>query len=144
MAKQFKVGYKTRLKLQRAIQQQIQQKGLLDTYALKDSVRVSSATGDLNQLYVTINAIYYYMFLDKGADLWNGGVIDPFDITQDALSSQLGKDFQKECVDAYVNWMLANYPILDVGKISVSKLKVNIKYNLYGDESGKWNGFFDY
>ena len=144
MAKQFKIGYKTRLKLQRAIQQQIQQKGLLDTYALKESVRVSSATGDLNQLYVTINAIYYYMFLDKGADLWNGGKIDPFDITQDALSSSMGQEFQKECVDAYVNWMLANYPILDVGRISVDKLKVNIKYNLYGDESGKWNGYFDY
>ena len=144
MAKQFKVGYKTRAKLQRAIQQQIQAKGLVDTYALKDSVRVSSTTGDLNQLYVNINAVYYYMFLDKGADLWNGGIIDPYDITQDALASPLGQQFQKECVDAYVEWMLANYPILDVGRIAVDKLKVNIKYNLYGDESGKWNGFFDF
>jgi hypothetical protein len=144
MAKTFKVNYKTRLKLQKAIQQQIQAKGLLDTYALKDSVRVSSTTGDLNQLYVTINAVYYYMFLDKGADLWNGGVIDPFDITSDALASPLGQEFQKDCVDAYVAWMIDNYPILDVGKIAVDKLKVNIKYNLFGDESGKWNGTFDY
>jgi hypothetical protein len=144
MAKTFKVNYKTRLKLQKAIQQQIQMKGLLDTYALKDSVRVSSTTGDLNQLYVTINAVYYYMFLDKGADLWNGGVIDPFDITSDALASPLGQEFQKDCVDAYVAWMIDNYPILDVGKIAVDKLKVNIKYNLFGDESGKWNGEFSY
>lgn len=144
MAKEFKIKYPTRVKLQRAIQQQIQAKGLVDTYALKDSVRVSSATGDLNQLYVTINAIYYYMFLDKGADLWNGGVIAPQDITKDALASPLGQQFQKECVDAYVDWMLKNYPILDVGKISVSKLKVNIKYNLFGDPDGKWNGEFSY
>jgi hypothetical protein len=144
MAKEFKVKYATRVKLQRAIQQQIQQKGLVDTYALKDSVRVSSTTGDLNQLYVTVNAIYYYMFLDKGADLWNGGVIEPFDITRDALASPLGLQFQQECVDAYVNWMVANYPLLDVGRISVSKLKVNIKYNLYGDPDGRWNGTFDF
>ena len=144
MAKNFKIDYKTRRKLQRAIEQQIQAKGLVDTYALKNSVRISSATGDLNQLYVTINAIYYYMFLDKGADLWNGGVIDAFDITSDALASPLGVEFQKDCVDAYVNWMLNNYPILDVGRIAVDKLKVNIKYNLYGDESGKWNGEFSY
>ena len=144
MAKEFKIKYPTRVKLQRAIQQQIQAKGLVDTYSLKDSVRVSSATGDLNQLYVTINAIYYYMFLDKGADLWNGGVIAPQDITKDALASPLGQQFQKECVDAYVDWMLKNYPILDVGKISVSKLKVNIKYNLFGDPDGKWNGEFSY
>lgn len=144
MAKQFKIKYPTRVKLQRAIQQQIQAKGLVDTFSLKDSVRVSSATGDLNQLYVTINALYYYMFLDKGADLWNGGVIAPQDITKDALASPLGQQFQKECVDAYVEWMLANYPILDVGKISVNKLKVNIKYNLFGDPEGKWNGEFSY
>lgn len=144
MAKQFKIKYPTRVKLQRAIQQQIQAKGLVDTYALKDSVRVSSATGDLNQLYVTINAIYYYMFLDKGADLWNGGVIAPQEITKDALASPLGQQFQNECVDAYIAWMIQNYPILDVGKISVSKLKVNIKYNLFGDPDGKWNGEFSY
>lgn len=144
MAKTFKVNYKTRLKLQRAIQQQIQAKGLVDTFAMKDSVRISSTTGDLNQLYVTINAIYYYMFIDKGADLWNGGVIEAYDVTGDALNSPLGQEFQKDCVDAYVSWMLANYPILDVGRIAVDKLKVNVKYNLYGDESGKWNGEFSY
>jgi hypothetical protein len=144
MAKQFKVKYATRVKLQKAIQQQIQAKGLVDTFALKDSVRISSTTGDLNQLYVTINAIYYYMFLDKGADLWNGGVIEPQDITKDALASPLGKQFQQECVDAYLAWMVANYPILDVGRISVSKLKVNIKYNLFGDPNGTWNGEFSY
>ena len=144
MAKQFKIKYATRVKLQRAIQQIIQREGLEETYALKKSVRVSSATGDLNQLYVTINAIYYYMFLDNGADLWNGGTIAPFKITLQALDSPLGQQFQKECVDAYVEWMMANYPILDVGKIMVDNLQVEIKYNLFGADGGKWNGEFDY
>lgn len=144
MAKQFKVKYATRVKLQKAIQQVIQQEGLVDYGNLRDSVRVSSTTGDLNQLYVTINAIYYYMFLDGGADLWNGGTIAPFKITERALASPLGQQFQNECVDAYIAWMVQNYPILDVGKISVSKLKVNIKYNLFGDPDGKWNGVFDF
>ena len=142
MAKQFKIGYKTRAKLQKAIQQTILNEGLVDSRDLYSSIRVSSATGDLNKLYVTINALYYYMFLDKGANLWNDGYIAPFEITRTALKSPLGQEFQKECVDAYVQWMLQNYPILDVGKIAVSKLNVEIKYNLFGDESGKWNGVF--
>ena len=75
---------------------------------------------------------------------WNGGTIAPFKITLQALDSPLGQQFQKECVDAYVEWMMANYPILDVGKIMVDNLKVNIKYNLYGDPSGAWNGEYDY
>lgn len=144
MAKTFKVGYKTRLKLQKAIQQVILNENLIQDRTLYKSVRISSTTGDLNQLYVTVNAIYYYMFLDGGADLWNGGTIAPFKITERALASPLGKEFQKECVDEYVKWMVKNYPILDVGRISVSKLKVNIKYNLYGDPEGTWNGMFDY
>jgi hypothetical protein len=144
MAKTFKIKYKTRVKLQKAIQQIIRQEGLLQEYTLLNSVRVSSATGDLNKLYLTINAIYYYMFLDGGADLWNGGVIAPFKITQRALESPLGKQFQEDAVQEYVAWMTDNYPILDVGRIAVDKLKVEIKYNLFGDDSGKWNGIFDY
>jgi hypothetical protein len=144
MAKTFKIKYKTRVKLQKAIQQIIRQEGLLQEYTLLNSVRVSSATGDLNKLYLTINAVYYYMFLDGGADLWNGGVIAPFKITQRALESPLGKQFQEDAVQEYVAWMTDNYPILDVGRIAVDKLKVEIKYNLFGDDSGKWNGIFDY
>jgi hypothetical protein len=144
MAKTFKIKYKTRVKLQKAIQQIIRQEELLQEYTLLNSVRVSSATGDLNKLYLTINAVYYYMFLDGGADLWNGGVIAPFKITQRALESPLGKQFQEDAVQEYVAWMTDNYPILDVGRIAVDKLKVEIKYNLFGDDSGKWNGIFDY
>ena len=140
MAKQFKIKYATRAKLQKAIQQVIRKEGLLDTYSMLDSVRISSATGDLNQLYVTVNALYYYMFLDEGAELWNGGYIKPYNITEQALNSSLGRQFQQECVDAYISWMIENYPILDVGRIAVNKLSINIKYNLFGDEGGSWNG----
>jgi hypothetical protein len=143
MAKTFKVNYKTRFKLQRAIEQFIVNEGLTDSFDLKRSIRVSSTTGDLNKLYITINALYYYMFLDQGANLDNGGSIAPFNITRNALNSPLGKEFQKDCVDAYVAWMMENYPILDVGKILVDNLKVEVKYNLYGDESGKWNGVYN-
>jgi hypothetical protein len=142
MAKEFKVGYKTRNKLQRAIQKVIRDEGLVQEYTLLNSVRISSTTGDLNQLYVTINAVYYYMFLDEGAELDNGGYIKPFDITEQALSSSLGRQFQQECVDAYIAWMLNEYPILEVGRIAVDKLSINIKYNLFGDDGGKWNGQF--
>jgi hypothetical protein len=140
MAEEFKVGYKTRNKLQRAIQRVIRDEGLVQEETLLNSVRISSTTGDLNQLYITINAVYYYMFLDEGAELWNGGFIKPYDITEQALSSSLGRQFQQECVDAYVAWMLDNYPILDVGRIAVDKLSINIKYNLFGDPDGAWNG----
>jgi hypothetical protein len=144
MAKTFKIKYKTRVKLQKAIQQIIRQEGLLQEYTLLNSVRVSSATGDLNKLYLTINAVYYYMFLDGGADLWNGGVIAPFKITERALDSSLGRQFQEDAIQEYVAWMTDNYPILDVGRIAVDKLKIEIKYNLFGDPKKVWDGEYDY
>ena len=143
MAKTFKIKYKTRVKLQKAIQQIIRQEGLIQEYTLLNSVRISSATGDLNKLYLTINAVYYYMFLDKGANLWNGGVIAPFNITRRALDSTLGKQFQDDAVQEYVNWMIANYPILDVGRIAVDKLKIEIQYNLFGDPKRVWDGIYN-
>ena len=142
MAKTFKIPYKTRFKLQRAIQADIKRKGLVEDGTMLNSVRVSSATGDLNKLYVTISAIYYYMFLDKGTRRTDQAGIAPQRITQDALKSPLGREFQQECVDLYMQWMIDNYPILDVGKILVDKLKVEVEYNLFGDETGEWNGVF--
>ena len=106
------------------------------------SVRIGSATGDLNTIYVTINTMYYYVFLDRGADLWNGGIIDPQFITYDAFNSSLGKEFQQEAVDDYIKWMVANYPILDVGKISVEKLKVKYRYNVFGENAYGYSGFY--
>jgi hypothetical protein len=142
MAKTFKIPYKTRNKLQRAIQQDIRRKGLVQEGTMLNSVRVSSATGDLNKLYITINAIYYYMFLDKGTRRSDQAGIAPQRITSDALKSPLGREFQQECVDLYMAWMIDNYPILDVGKILVDNLKVELEYQLYGDDTGEWNGTF--
>jgi hypothetical protein len=142
MAKEFKIKYATRAKLQKAIQQEIKAKGLIQDWAMHDSIRVSSATGDLNTLYVTINAMYYYVFQDRGANLWNGGVIDPQFITYDAFNSALGMQFKKEAVDAYVSWMLDNYPILQVGNIMVENIKVKYRYNVIGGDEYGYTGFY--
>lgn len=141
MAK-FKVKYKTRVKLQKAIMSVIRKEGLLDTYTLLNSVRISAVEGDLNRLNITINAVYYYMFLDKGADLWNGGKIHAFKLTEQAIESAAGKEFLSDVVQQYMDWLIATYPLLEVGRI-VNQPKVSYTYNLYGDPDGKWNGVFE-
>jgi len=147
----FKIKYKTRYKLQKAIQQTITQIDFNEsgegTGTMHDSIRISAATGDLNQLYVTINAIYYYMFLDKGAKLTNGGEIRPYFITQKAIESSLGQQFLSDAVGEYLVWMQENYPILDVATINVTpdNIKLNIQYNLFGSDGKKnWDGLYDY
>lgn len=150
MEGQFKIKYKTRFKLQKAIQQAIMQIGFNEsgegTGTMHDSIRISAATGDLNNLYVTINCIYYYMFLDKGAKLPNGGEIRPYFITQKALDSSLGQQFISDAIGEYLEWMQKNYPILDVATINVTpdNVKLKITYNLFGADNSKWDKTFDY
>jgi hypothetical protein len=150
MEGQFKIKYKTRFKLQKAIQQTIKRIGFnesgSDTNTMHDSIRISAASGDLNRLYVTINAIYYYMFLDKGAKLTNGGEIRPYFITQQAIESPLGQQFISDAVGEYLEWMQKTYPILDVATINVTpdNIKLEITYNLFGDDKYGWDGTYEY
>lgn len=142
----YNIKYKTRNHLQRAIQQEIQRQELTQSFTMKDSIRVSAGTGDVNNLYVEISAIYYYMFIDKGAELWNGGAIRPHYITRNALASNNGQRFIREAIDEYITWMIKKYPFLNTESVGMTpdNVKVNITYNLYGSEDGKWNGTFDY
>jgi hypothetical protein len=143
---QYNIKYKTRVHLQRAIQQEIQRQGLVQLGTMKDSIRISAGSGDVNNLYVEISAIYYYMFLDKGAELKNGGNIRPHYITQNALASNNGQRFIREAIDEYLIYMIKTYPFLNTDSVgmTVDNVKVNIQYNLFGSEDDKWNKIFDY
>ena len=143
---QYNIKYKTRVHLQRAIQQEIQRQGLVQLGTMKDSIRISAGSGDVNNLYVEISAIYYYMFLDKGAELKNGGNIRPHYITQNALKSNNGQRFIREAIDEYLIYMIKTYPFLNTESVgmTVDNVKVNIQYNLFGSDDDKWNKIFDY
>lgn len=142
----YNIKYKTRVHLQRAIQQEIMRQSLVQTKTMYDSIRISAGTGDVNNLYIEISAIYYYMFIDKGAELKNGGNIRPHYITQNALKSANGQRFIREAIDEYVTWMIKKYPFLNTESVgmTVDNVKVNITYNLFGSEDDKWNKMFDY
>lgn len=143
---QFKVKYKTRLKLQRAIQSQIKQKGLTQDWAMHDSIRVASVVGDLNKINITINAIYYYMFQDLGAtDAGASRTVDirPNYITRAAMNSPQGQAFLNEVVQEYITFLTDNYPLLEVARLKINP-DVTLGFNLFGDPDGRWNGFFEY
>ena len=148
MKGQYNIKYKTRVHLQRAIQQEIMRQGLIgETKTMYDSIRISAASGDVNNLYVTINAIFYYMFLDKGAELWNGGNIRPHYITKNALASANGKRFINEAIDECLAYMIKTYPFLNTESVGMNadNVKVNIEYNLFGSDGIKnWDGTYEY
>jgi hypothetical protein len=137
---QFKVKYKERAALARALSREIRTLGLVDTWSLYEGIRIAAEGSyvELNTINIRVVALYYYLFQDKGANLWNGGRIVPQDITRKWIESA---DFQKvieTIVQQYIDWSLENYPILEVARF-MDNPKVQVGFSFYGDESGKWN-----
>lgn len=124
MAK-FKVKYATRNKLARSLQKEVRTLGLIDTGALYDSIRISAVSGEvINELMITINAMYYYLFLDEGTSRG----IPPYSITDKWLQRSDTQQIIGEIVGEYIAWQFEVYPLLDLAPI-LNNPKVEIQFN---------------
>lgn len=120
----FKVKYATRNKLAKALQQEVRSLGLVDTGALYDSIRISAMTGDeFNRIDITVNALYYYFFLDEGTIY-----IDAFNITDAWLASSRVQNIISEIVQEYIAWQFEKYPLLEMAKL-LNNPKVFVNFN---------------
>lgn len=121
----FKVKYATRNKLARSLQQEIRALGLVDTGALYESVRISAMTGtELNVINMTINALFYYLFLDEGTSRG----IPPYSITDKWLRRSDVQQILAEITQEYVAWQFQQYPLLEMAKL-LNNPKVSIQFN---------------
>jgi hypothetical protein len=121
----FKVKYATRNKLARSLQQEIRSLGLVDTGALYESVRISAMTGtELNVINMTINALFYYLFLDEGTSRG----IPPYSITDNWLRRNDVQQILAEITQEYIAWQFEKYPLLEMAKI-LNNPKVSIQFN---------------
>lgn len=129
---QFKVKYATRNKLARSLQKEIRTLGLIDTGSLFDSVRISSVSSPkLNVIDLTINAMYYYFFLDEGTSRG----IPPYSITDSWLRRTDTQQAISDIVQEFMIWQLKEYPLLDSARI-LNNPKVNIEFNWIDDPYG--------
>lgn len=121
----FKVKYATRNKLAKSLQKEIKDLGLIDEGTLYDSIRISAMTGDeLNKINITINAMYYYLFLDEGTSRG----IEPYSITDKWLQRGDVRDILAEVTQDYIAWQFEKYPLLDMARILNNPI-VSIKFN---------------
>jgi hypothetical protein len=121
----FKVNYATRNKLARSLQQEIRSLGLVDTGALYESVRISAMTGDeLNTINMTINAMFYYLFLDEGTSRG----IPPYSITDNWLRRSDVQAILAEVTQEYIAWQFEKYPLLEMARI-LNNPKISIQFN---------------
>lgn len=145
MAKQFKIKAKERRELQRAIMRSIQSFGLVDTYSMKDSIRVMTDSRVTFQgVYIKITALYYYQFHDEFVwdtdtiNLWNGGKIYTNPIMDRAFNSTKAATTFSNISEQYVQWLIDNNSIFAVANLK-GNIPIYVGFEFFGSDIGKWN-----
>jgi len=107
----------------------IMEKGLVQEGTLYDSVRINAKiSGAWGKLEIQIIAMYYFIFLNNGAFLWNGGVIPPYDIVAEFTDRMNSTGLTAEIYGQYTEWLTKNYPMLEVVPILENQQKITYTF----------------
>jgi hypothetical protein len=121
----FNILYPTRRKMANILKRIIMEKGLVQEGTLYDSVRINAKiSGAWGKLEIQIIAMYYFIFLNNGAFLWNGGVIPPYEIVQEFTDRMSSSGLTAEIYRQYTEWLTKNYPMLEVVPILENQQKL--------------------
>ena len=121
----FNVLYPTRRKMANILKRIIMEKGLVQEGTLYDSVRINAkVSGTWGKLEIQILAMYYFIFLNNGAFLWNGGVIPPYEIVQEFTDRMASSGLTAEIYQQYTTWLTKNYPLIKVVPILEKQQKL--------------------
>ena len=108
---------------------EVKQLGLIDTGALYDSIRISAMQSDnFNNITLTVNALYYFFFLDKGTIY-----IAPQNIIQKWLASPTVQTIVGEIMQDFIRWQFEVYPLLEMAKI-LNNPKMFLEFNWIDEE----------
>lgn len=123
----FYVKYPTRRKMAAILKRIIMSKGLFQEGTLIESVRINARVTGFAKLEIDIIAMYYFIFLNNGADLWNGGVIPPYDIVRAFQDEMVNQGITTEIYSQYTEWITQNYPMVEA--VEVLEKDQKIVYN---------------
>ena len=76
---------------------------------------------------INLGQMYYFIFLNNGAYLWNGGVIPPYDIVSAFQDEMVNQGITTEIYSQYTEWITQNYPMVEA--IEVLDKDQKIVYN---------------
>jgi hypothetical protein len=125
----YKVKYATRNKLARALQMEVKDLGLYDEGSLYESIRISAMQSDnFNNITITVNALYYFYFLDKGTIY-----IAPQKIIQKWLASSEVQAITSEIMQDFIRWQFEVYPLLEMARI-LNNPKMFLEFNWIDEE----------
>ena len=125
---EFNVKYPTRRRMANILKRILRNDIVQNTGTLVESIRINAKVTGFGSLEIEIVAMYYFIFLNNGAFLWNGGVITPRDYVNTFTRELAAAGITNEIYSQYVEWISQNYPILEVADILESDQKLTYTF----------------
>jgi hypothetical protein len=114
---EFNVLYPTRRRMATILKRIIRNDVVDGQGTLVESIRINAKITGFEKLEIQIIAMYYFIFLNNGAYLWNGGVITPRDYVAQFTDELNAAGITAEIYSQYTEWLAKRFPILEVADI---------------------------
>ena len=125
---EFNVKYPTRRRMANILKRILRNDIVQNNGTLVESIRINAKVTGFGSLEIEIVAMYYFIFLNNGAFLWNGGVITPRDWVNTFTKELAATGITNEIYGQYVEWISQNYPILEVAEILESDQRLTYTF----------------
>jgi hypothetical protein len=125
---EFNVLYPTRRRMANILKRILRNDIVQNNGTLVESIRINAKVTGFGSLEIEIVAMYYFIFLNNGAFLWNGGVITPRDYVNTFTRELAAAGITNEIYSQYVEWITKNYPILEVAEILESDQRLTYTF----------------
>ena len=125
---EFNVLYPTRRRMANILKRILRNDIVQNNGTLVESIRINAKVTGFGSLEIEIVAMYYFIFLNNGAFLWNGGVITPRDYVNTFTRELAAAGITNEIYSQYVEWISQNYPILEVAEILESDQRLTYTF----------------
>ena len=133
--------YPTRRKMAAILKKIIMSKGLFQEGTLVESIRINAKVPALGNIEIEIIAMYYFMYLNNGADLWNGGRIEPYELVAKFTQELNSAGITAEIYSQYTEWLTKRFPILDVVEVLEKNQRIVYTFEALDPPAGFTPGF---
>lgn len=138
---EFNVLYPTRRRMATILKRIIRNDVVDGQGTLVESIRINAKITGFEKLEIQIIAMYYFIFLNNGAYLWNGGVITPRDYVAQFTDELNSAGITAEIYSQYTEWLAKRFPILEVADILEKNQRITYTFEALDPPPGFQVGF---
>lgn len=137
----FNVLYPTRRKMANILKRILRNDIVDGEGTLVESIRINARITGFEKLEIQIVAMYYFIFLNNGAFLWNGGVITPRDYVAQFTDELAAAGITAEIYSQYTEWLTKKYPLVEAVEVLERNQKLVYTFEALDPPAGFVPGF---